>query len=222
MAYKRYGRGRKRRRRGNKYMRYANTAARALQIATRVAGLVNTEFKYFDVSTESASVAIDEDGVGAPLCNMAQSVTAYGRTGDQCKVKRIQCKGYITCATDGTNSLTRVQLVKSIKGDTSIMSTLYENTANERVAPLEPKWPENRKNFKVLWTKYIIAGPNEPTINYFQFNIPLHDVVVYDKGTNTATANQFYLIAQSTKDSAGATTNQPHMDYWARVWYIDN
>lgn len=222
MAYKKHKRGvprRPKRRNGffGRAVRYAKRAVgggavayNAMRLALRLKDMVNTEYKYVDI-TDTASATYS--GYFATLNNIAQGVTDSTRIGDSCKLQNLTLRGSIT--RNGTDGHVRIMVIWDKQAKASAASSILENTGSA-YATLSPKKYDNRFQTKVLKDFRVHVTTDSP-IKEFNMVIPINQHTQYDAATNTIDTGALRLLIISDMASS-----QPLTAYYSRLTYTDN
>lgn len=193
---------------------------KALRIANEVKQLLNVEFKYHEtvISAQDGDFA----GVVTDLFDAAQEDAQGTRDGDQVKAKRIVVRGSFVGGTQSGGNRVRLMLVKTVDGSTPTGASVLDGSIGGTNAVLAHKNYSNRKNNRVLWDRTFFvdnATGAGPARKLFKINIPLNDVVLFDAGTGTSTANGFYLLHVA---DIAAGVGVADLSAVSRIYYVDN
>lgn len=193
-----------------------NTAIKALRVANQVRSLLNVEFKAID--TVRLGQEVTSSGYEVDLSPIAKGDDAEDRDGDQVKLKRVVIRGGLF-ENITYHSVTRIMLVKSIKGSVAgpVASGMLASSATA-AAPFSQKENEFRKFYKILWEKTVSAVSLNEKL-HFKINKALDFVTIYDASTGTtASENGLWLVMISDQ----ITGQAPTTTFSARCWFIDN
>lgn len=186
---------------------------KALRLATKVAGFVNTEFKYYE--NESMGNIITYNGVIFPnLCIPAQGVTVNQREGDSIKAKTMTMQGTVLL-----NS-TAVEIVRIIvfvdKMNTITTPTQFWEDIGSTLSVLSNKNQDNKYNTKILCDKSFTVDTYHP-LHKFKFVCKIDRHIHFTAGTTTITDNdiKMFVIGQTV-------TNGSFFSYHSHISYVDN
>lgn len=207
MAYRRYNRRYRRRRRPyyrpRKPVRYrvADMAYKGYRLASRLAKMVNVEYKQNTTSFAGASYPTYVGTINN-LCDPAQGDTDITRDGDSIKVQKLHAEGVVY--GDGTNNSTlRVIIFWDTQNKVSAVTDLLEVTGSA-VAPFSPKVYDKRFQTKVLWDRKFNTFPTGRATIPFKIDIPIGMHTNFDNGTQTITSGALKILVISDNATVGA------------------
>ncbi len=201
------------------------TAKKAMSVAKRALNMVAGELKIID--TKGTGTAIpDGAGVLVQLTNMGQGNTDATRNGNQITLKKLEMRLQLILASAASSSQIRVMIVKDKQTNGAGISVdkLLESVANLQslISPLES---DNLKRFAILYDRVHVL--NRPGISAVQSNVKyvskfkkLNMRIQYNGTGTTITAlnsNSLSLLFISNEP-----TNEPTVDFFVRLSYIDN
>lgn len=194
-------------------------AGKALRTANAVRQLLNVEFKKVVIGATAA--AVNWDGNLIHITNVAQGDANSARDGDSLKVKRIVGRLWVD-SNSAANAVVRVMLLRSIRGSGQTIANIFaEGYPGTALAPLSPKFYENRKQYKILWDRTVTLTDVDNQLKFLRFNVgKLDHQTDYDTGTTNATANAYYLVYMSNIDDVAA--NVPVINYIVTAYFLDN
>lgn len=227
MPYRRYGRRNYRRRtfarrpKQSKFNYYANTAVKALRLATYVSGLVNSELKFKDNSAgTNVSVAVGAAGttpILAPTA-IAQGDGQSNRDGSKIRLKQLHLRGI--CKWNNASSSPQELRVICIR--TKVMDGTYPTLGDILESPTDVhsflKIDESRAWDIISDKRYMLNDDKDSVM--VNVNKKMSSVVKYI-GTAAAEGSMGYgnILVYALSDSA---TNVPTITLDARVRYYDN
>lgn len=224
MAYKKsYRKNYRRRRRkpaASSWGSYANTAVRALSLASRVASMVNVEYKNID-TVSTATLSTTWQVVNLTLC--AQGDDQTNRNGRSIKSQSLMMQCGITANATATVPVRcRLVLVKDNQGLAANPNGTDIFTLNGTEALRVILNTQNR--FQVIWDRMKTintdgAGPSAISIRKY-FKMSHH--IKYQLTTATQTANgpgSLFFLFLCDNATAG---QQPTISYAFRYRFVDN
>jgi len=190
---------------------WGSTAMKALKIATRVASMINVEYKY--IETDVTSAAISWNGsIYDGLCLPQQGVTVNQREGDSIKMKNLTIEG--TLFRSSGNEIVRIIIF--IDKDCSITTpaTYWEGIGTNNVV-LSDKNQDNKFKTKMLLDKTFIMTDDQP-LKLFKWVVKIDKHLHFEKGSLfSATNNQLKMFVVNQN---GNTT----LSFHSHVSYVDN
>lgn len=209
--------GKRRRRRAGGRKRFMTWGAKAgsmaysaLKIAKRLKDMVNTEYKYSDV-TDTASPTWT--GYYALLNNISQGITDSTRVGDSCKLQNLTLRGSVT--RNGTDAHMRVMVIWDKQNKASAASSILETTGTA-LATLSPKKYDTRFQTRVLKDFRLHVTTDSP-IKEFNMVIPINQHCQFDAASNTIDTGALRILLIS---DLGASV--PIVAYYSRLTFTDN
>lgn len=234
MAYPRrnYRRNYRRRRPNNNYRRKPNnyrkamsvakTAYQAYNIASRVAGLINSEHKHSTTLTASPT-AVSATGTSlGSWCNTIQQGTSDDdRIGDQMKVKNFYMKGQVNFVPGGhTTQLLRVMVILDPSASAvGAGSQILQGGANTTTAVFAPKNRTNKHDFKILFDRVYSVSDQKPSAKLNIFLKDLDTIVRYSPGITTVSGNDIKVLFISNELLASPA--KPTIEYFSQLSFID-
>lgn len=218
MAYKRNYRRYKKRYR--KYTRRAAKtasgigwlASKAWQGVKMLKDVVNTEYKYFDIS-ETQNV--DYNGYLPSLCTPTQGDGDNQRDGDRLKMQNLTFRGRL--ARNGADAIVRVIIGIDKQAKVGTAADVLESTGATTMGPISPKNYDKRFQTKILFDRRWNLTTDNPiaTVN---INKALNLHQQFQAGTTTMNSGRLFAIFISNITGA----NTPVMQYYSRVTFTDN
>jgi len=202
-------------------------ARKAYRTATWLAGLVNTEKKFFDTEV---SVAPTQAGVlAASLLDIPQGDTAVTRDGRSLRIKSLQISGQVTQSGDAFRTFVRVMLVADLRPNAGepAPADIIEAGAASNIFALASM--ANGGRFRTIknWVFDLrnmqgatIAGASMqgPDQQHFKYYAKMDKVVKYTDGSTDDPQNYNLLLFAFGSEA----TNTPTLAAECRVRYIDN
>lgn len=204
----------------------ASTAIKAYQIASKVAALVNTEKKYYDVAISKSG-----DTAAQVICltGMAQGDTESTRVGDSIMPKSLQAKLKLMFDTTNPSENVRVVIVKD--KDNNVGTPPGYTQVYQMTAPYTLRSMDYPKRFKVLYDKIFTCNTTKPVVNidwYYKYKMMKDFKGNYTRGdhitftgqldTDTARSHVYLMLISSHADGASALS----LSGYTRLRYIDN
>jgi len=210
-----YRRKRTYRRKTKKGTNWAGLAKKAFKTAKWVAGLVNAEYKYFDVNILPASHNYNGT-VTSALCVPAQGTAAQDRTGDSIKMKNLTMRGeWLLNAAGAAQETVRIIIFIDKQNNITSGAQLLQAVGNAN-AVYSPKSNDNRYDTKFIIDKTYVLDSDNP-IKKLDWVIKLNLHQHFNTGTTTVDTNAI-KIALFTQSA----TNGAQFQYYSRVTYMDN
>lgn len=225
MAYNRkYRRYARRKAKGGKFMRYVNkgvgyakTAYKAYQLASKVARMVNVEYKYFIID---GSPSVGNNGNIYPLCIVPQGLKVTERTGDSIKPMRLAGRVFITQHGSAQKTALRCILFrgKNENGTQYNVSDLLDTSHISTNQYLAPKDWNERFRTKIIYDKTFHLSNNGTSQAWADWNIKLFGHIQYVQEDATDIENGgLYMLLISNEP-----TNSPIFNYVLRLSFTDN
>lgn len=195
----------------NVYMSTSATAQKALELATKVASLVNVEFKFHDTTM---GTGISSTPTITLLTDIDQGDSNLNREGNQVKCKSLNNVMYATQHASATLTLLRRILFIDTQqdGTTPASQELLQDNTNI----LSLKRHDYRKRFIILDDQLITLGDQKMfhTKYYKKMSMALN----WTSATGTDTINNhIYQLLMSSEP-----TNTPSVYTYSRVLFLDN
>lgn len=194
---------------------YAGTAGRIATAVSNMAGMINSEAKYVDVSVAGT---VDTLGsyFGAILNTMAEGDDVSQRNGRTILAKDITIRGSVVCPSSGAPQVAGYALIldKKYAGTPSIWSQVF--TGLDADAPVDRNETDRYVILKRGWWSF---SPNN-TSRHFKIYLSLKGIHVHFNGTagTNIDNNAIQLIAYSPL----GVGNQPVVTGYSRFNYYDN
>ena len=194
---------------------WAGLAKKAFKTAKWVAGLVNSEYKYFDVNILPS--AHNYNGtITSALCVPAQGTAAQDRTGDSIKMKNLTIRGeWLLNAAGATQETVRIIVFIDKQNNITSGAQLLQSVGNVN-APYSPKNNDNRYDSKFLIDKTYVLDADNP-IKKIDWVIKLNLHQHFNTGTTTVDTNAIRIGLFTQSATSGA-----QFQYYGRTTYIDN
>ena len=196
----------------NRGTNWAGLARKAFKTAKWVAGLVNAEYKFFEVNT--SPTAVDYNGGIYALCYPAQGVTAETRNGDSIKIKNLTLRGQFSQNSTTTETVRMIIFIDK-ENETVAGSDLLEITGSSQ-GVFSPKNPNLRFDSKILLDKTYIINSNSP-IKKFDLTLKIGVHTNFIATTTNASNNALKLLVIGQNASAGSK-----FQFYSRCTYLDN
>ena len=214
------GRFRRRGYKPKKPVRYkvADTAYKAYQLATKVAGLVNSEFKHHQLQSNTST---STTATVVPLNLVAQGDTGQTRDGSQIRFKSLQMNWRAEINSSASNTIIRATLGiwKRPNGTGVIAAEIYDQSSASVVNTMNQ---DEKKNYVILKDWFITLSINGNRILAGKEYFPL-DLITRYSASNTDGAvtgmedGQIFLITQSNE-----ATNTPSFLQESNLLFLDN
>lgn len=205
----------------SKFNYYANTAVKALSLATRVASMVNVEKKFADNASGPTTLAFPTAADDPILCPtaVAQGDTEQTRDGSKIRVKSLHLRGHCSwTSAAATPQRIRVIMIRSkvMDGDYPALSHLLKDATNFDSFRLID---ESYNNY-VLYDKIFCLSDQKPEIQ-FTYNKSCSWPVKYiGTAANEASSGWGSVMIYAFTDQI--TSNFPQIDIDTRIRYVDN
>lgn len=208
-----------------KVVKGAGYAYQAIQLASKVAALINVEQKYFDrleVGTQDTTPSVNL------LSDIDQGTDVNARIGNSIAIKSLYFKCNIIHNPDSAFQRVRLLLVEDKNDNHGVAPTGTSILKSAEMLSFLNK--DNSMRYKVLMDKLVTVDANQPIKSlkkYFKFGGTTNEkgkVTVWNKhmtwygpsGGDTAKGH-IYLLQFSDN-----TTHQPTIETNMRLKYIDN
>jgi len=215
MVYKKKSYPRKRRvyrKKSRGSTNWIGMAKKAYKTAKWVAGLVNSEYKYYE-ATQATQAVIDYNGQIFNLCDPAQGDGATQRNGDSIKMKTLTLRGDI--AYNGTTPETvRMIIFNDKESSVTAGSDILESTGVQ-TAPYSGKNPNYKYDTKILYDKTYVID-NQIPLRKFDIVLKVPNHVNFLATTTTIVNNALKLMF------IGQTTNGSLFRFISKTTYVDN
>jgi len=192
----------------------ASIASTALKTAKWVAGLVNAEFKYYDVSPSLPIASTYNGYITGPLCAPPQGTDVESRTGDSIKMVNMTLRMVINY--NGAN-YENVRVIVFLDKENSITNVNdYLDTIGTSTAVLSPKNQINQYDSKTIMDETFAINVNNPqAIIKKVFKLDIHEH--FQASTTTVKNNAIKMIVIGQQASGGAS-----FQYFSKITYLDN
>lgn len=207
-----------------------STASQALRLATKVAGIVNTEYKVFDAQSSLAALGIVNNAAPAtngftsflPITTMALGDEMNQRNGRSVRMKSLQLRFNPTLGATLDHVVIRIILLRWKGGEGTVapaMSDVYvqpPTVAKDWVRAYRNVMNSNTDNFQIHWDKRFTLDKD------FKSEIQIDKYFKLDyhiKFRNTYDQNQFFVAIMYDNVATDGTFDMPMQ---TRVRYIDN
>lgn len=190
---------------------WMNMAKKAFNLASKVAAVVNTEYKQLDTNITLADHTYN--GTIVNLCNPAQGTAVNQRTGDSIKMKNLTFRG--ECARNAQDEVMRLIVFIDKENTINAGSDLLQSVGNSN-APFSPKKDNNKFDTKVLLDRTYRLTPDTSLLKV-DFVLKLNQHLHFDAGSQTVDKNALKLAVFTQVATGGAK-----LAYYTRVTYVDN
>lgn len=228
MAYKKYRIAKKKtnkvksyygRSYGTKIYRTADTAMRAYSLASKLARMVNVEYK---VNRAAIGSVISNTGIITNLTVINQGGTYQQRIGDSIKPMRLSGRLGITMSPSATDTTVRLILFRAKQENENPPAVLggqygYLDNVSGGLTYLAPKsWP-NRFHFKTIYDKLITLNHEGKSSYTKDWDFKLYGHVNYAPGQTDIEDGGLYLLMVSNENS-----NMPTIQFTYSLTFTDN
>jgi len=193
---------------------WGSIAKTALKTAKWVAGLVNAEYKYYDVSP-SLPIASNYNGyITGPLCAPPQGTDVESRTGDSIKMVNMTLRMLVNYNGANYENL-RVIIVHDKENSIVNVSDFLDLTGSS-LAVLSPKNQINQYDSKTIFDKTYGISANRPQViieKVIKLNMHTH----FQASTTTVKNNAIKLIVIGQQAASGSS-----FQYFSKITYLDN
>lgn len=190
-------------------------AKKALKVAKFVAGVINSEYKYF--VQQAGLIASTWNGSVINLFTPSQGVGASQRTGDSVKIKDLTIRfewAHLTAGLPG--QMARLIIFWDKQNEVVNAGDFLQNTGTY-VSLYSSKQEGNRYNSVTLYDRYFPVNNNDhlQLSSSRVFKINRH--VRFAAGSTNAETGALKMIIMCQ-----TPTNGPQFTYLSRVSYVDN
>lgn len=207
--------------------KHRSTAVKAFQLASKVARMVNVEYKQ---DTRQNSTTVNNLGTVISLCDSIDSGDAYNeRDGDSVKLIRMSGRVFITQHGSAQKTLFRVILFRGkqencrsyVVQDTNSTGNMgiLDHNAGTGDLVLAPKSRENRFHSKILFDKmyHMSNNGNSSIVANWDFKLFGHCNFNDFTNPNEIEDGGLYMLLISNE-----TTNTPTFNSFLKISYTDN
>lgn len=171
-------------------------ASKALSVASKVARLVNAEYKF---TTSTLSATSTYGGTITNLTTIAQGATEQTRNGTSIKLLNFKLRGTLQPNPSGSLVQTfRIILFrgKTENGSSFSTSDILQNTGSAFVTESFKNWDEMTRTKILFDKKYTITfdGDGSSTVRDIRINKKLFGHVKYSSGSSTVESGGLYLL----------------------------
>jgi len=191
---------------------WGSTAMKALKLATKVAGFVNTEFKYVETNV-SQQVILNTGTIDAGICVPAQGITVNEREGDSIKIKNITFEG--AWYRNGQDEICRIIVFIDKENEVINPDDFLENV-NTDTAVFSNKNQNNKFDSKTLWDAKFTLTTDHPLARFKKI-IKVDQHMHFLAGATTVSNNCIKILFINQAVSTGAKVT-----YHTHTTYVDN
>lgn len=193
---------------------WGSIAKTALKTAKWVAGLVNAEYKYWDVSPSLPIASTFNGYITGPLCAPPQGVDVESRTGDSIKMVNLTMR--LLLQWNGAN-FENVRVIIFLDKENSITNVSdFLDITGTQLAVLSPKNQINQYDTKTIFDKtYNITQTRPQVLIEKVFKLDMHEH--FQASTTTVKNNAIKMIIIGQQAAAGTT-----FQYFSKITYLDN
>lgn len=212
MAYRKY----KRNYQVTKYkkpMRYqvADTAFKAYKIASKIARLVNVEYKTHDVT---GPLEFENGGIMTVMSTIPINDTRNGRDGASVKPLSFYLGGKITISSTTRQDAVRIIIFRGNNENQVVPTAVdYLTTVNT----FSPKNLENKFHYKKLWDQTFSVSDNGHQTVSFKKHIKLNGHINFKTAGTAIEGGGLYMLIIGT---VGASFTD--FDFHSRLTFTDN
>lgn len=195
---------------------YNNLARKAMSGVKFLKTLINTEKKILDTSV--VAQAVSNIGSVQWLSGITNGTGYNQRTGIVVKAHSLSMRGNIVVSPSAQASQVRVIVFYNKSLNQSSVPTITDIIQNTST-PLAPYQIDNLGDFTVLYDRKFDVT-NQTTSRSFSFKRKLGHHIRWDTAgdlISDAESGQIFIALLSDE-----STNQPTIDYWSRLRFIDN
>lgn len=176
--------------------KHRGTAAKALALATKVARMVNVEYKAYETNTVDN---IDQGGEVYSLTNgLAQGDTGETRDGISIKPMRLSGRAYIEMNVAAPTTLFRCIIIRGKNEHGEIYTPQGTGQLDildpDALGPLARKNRDNRFDTNILYDKLFTLSQSGTRAKVLDLNIRLTGHVNYEGGTTNVDNGGLYLL----------------------------
>lgn len=192
----------------------AMMAYKAYKTASYLAGLINVEKKFCDVSF--APTAVNNTGNSSWLSSISEGTDYNQRNGISVKAVSLSLRGSVQLPPSVANEGQQIRLI--LVRDTEDTIPGFGDLL-EAVTTYSPLNHINVSRFQVLWDHVYTLSAAGTTVVQFRKYFKCSDHIKWSNTTTGIREGHFYLFYVS--DGTGATSN-PLLNFYSRMRYIDN
>lgn len=195
--------------------KHRSTAVKAYQLATKVARMVNVEYKFVDYNN-AVSIGSNLQLVTPLIDTIAPGDGVSDREGNSVKLIRLSGRGFVTQNTNAQKTAIRLILVRAKyqKGEKPVTSEILQDFSNV----LSPKNHSTKFGTKILYDKTYHMSNNGNSNITFNWNFKLYGHATWIQANeDDMESGGLYLFAISNEP-----TNTPILNYWLRTSFTDN
>lgn len=188
-------------------------AVKALNIASGLYGIINSELKHYD-ETNSLTPDSSSGTITAIVRGMAQGTTNNTFDGNSILLKKIGLNFSMQMHASATSTRLRIMLIKDTRPQSSlpaITDILSSNTINAFL-----NIDDQLNRFRVLRDKRVILNTNNPE-KVLMVNRAFKRCHVKFTDAQVPVLNDFYVVLLSDE-----STNTPTVTVTSRLRYYDN
>ena len=212
--YKRNYRKKSYRKKKSSGTNWGSVAKTALKTAKWVAGLVNAEYKYFDVSPSLPIASTYNGYITGPLCAPPQGTDVESRTGDSIKMVNMTLRMIINY--NGANYENIRVIIVHDKENSIVNVSDFLDITGTSMAILSPKNQINQYDSKTILDKtYGVSGNRPQVIIEKVIKLDMH--THFQASTTTVKNNAIKLIVIGQQPTGGAS-----FQYFSKITYLDN
>jgi len=193
---------------------WGSVAKTALKTAKWVAGLVNAEYKYWDVSPSLPISSTYSGYLTGPLCAPPQGIDVESRTGDSIKMVNMTLRMLLNYNGSNYENI-RIIILHDKENSVANVSDFLDITGTA-MAVLSPKNQNNQYDTKTIYDKTFGLNANRPQIlieKVFKLDLHTH----FQASTTTVKNNAIKMIVIGQQVSGGST-----FQYFSKITYLDN
>lgn len=204
-----------------KYKAYPTKESTAMQLARqalnntkRLRGLLNVEYKTFDLIVTGQT--LPQTAFVQHISNITQGDTDFSRDGSSVLRKSLYFKGRLTINASATTSNCRVLIVMSTISTAPTGSTIFDTTSGGNET-FSFRNTNGTKQMQVLFDKqYILSTVKDPVIP-IAFYSKQSKHIQWDSNSTNPKIGHVYVVLVSDE-----ATNYPTIDFESRIRYLDN
>lgn len=200
--------------------KHRSTAVKAYNLATKLARMVNVEYKFRITQNVTAP---DNSGFVVNLTNIASGDLATERDGNSIKLMRLAGRVWITQNGSAQKTAVRVIIFRG-KNERSQPYEVDDNSNGMAVldasAPqciIAPKLEDNKYDTKILFDKTYHMSNNGNSSILCNWNFKLFGHTTFQDQSATIENGGLYMLVVSNEG-----TNTPTFNYCLRTSYTDN
>lgn len=202
--------------------KHRSTAVKALALASKVARMVNVEYKWAPITLNQNA---DSGGFIYNICQPIEfGDTSTTREGDSIKLMRFSGRGFITQNSSAQKTAVRVILFysKQDNGHQYVVPDILDdvNYSAGTSLFLAPKNHTLRYNTKIFYDKTYHMSNNGNSSIIFDYNFKLFGHTNYiqgQEGTGSVQDHGIHILVISNED-----TNYPHFNFRGKLTFTDN